>query len=298
MTPVTSPTAQTPSDARHRPSISMPCGPKATSRLSSPISSTRGVRPIATSSSCPATSLPSSRRTTRRPPPAATSDAPTPSRTATPSSSRYFPISSPTAASSRGSGRSAVSTTVTADPKRRRNWPSSIPTGPPPSTTTLSGISFERGCLAVGPVARLLETSDRRHLGVAAGRDHDAVGLEQLAVNLDAPGTGDARLGLEDPDAVALVAGDLVAVVEVADHVVAVLGHLAPGLLRGGGAGGAVGPGTHPRRAEQRLGRDAGPVGALAAHQLTLDERGPQSELGQSGGRDLAGGTGSHDDRI
>jgi hypothetical protein len=90
----------------------------------------------------------------------------------------------------------------------------------------------------------------------------------------------------------------LVSVIEVADHVVAVLGHLAPGLLGGGGTGGALRLEANLGRAQQGLGRDAGPVSALAADQLALDERGTQPELRQSGGRDLPGGTGPDDDRI
>jgi hypothetical protein len=154
------------------------------------------------------------------------------------------------------------------------------------------------GRFPVGPVAGLAQTGYVWHGRVAAGGDNDPVALELGPVHLHATKSGEARLGFVDGHPVALVAFDLVAVVEVADHVVAVLGHLAPRLLGRGGAGGALRLEANLGRAQQRPGRDAGPVGALAADQLALDERGAKPELGQSGGRDLPCGTGPDDDRI
>ena len=84
----------------------------------------------------------------------------------------------------------------------------------------------------------------------------------------------------------------------MADHVVAVLGELAPGLLGGGGAGGALRLEAHLGRAQQRLGGDTGPVGALAANELALDQRGAQAELAQTGGRNLTRRTSPYNDRI
>ena len=40
----------------------------------------------------------------------------------------------------------------------------------------------------------------------------------------------------------------------------------------------------------ERLGRDAAPVGALAAEQLALDDRDSQAAVGEPGGAVLAGG--------
>ena len=58
--PVTSPIAQTPSAARQRSSISMPRGPGSTPTVSRPMSRVRGRRPVATTTSAPRASLPSS----------------------------------------------------------------------------------------------------------------------------------------------------------------------------------------------------------------------------------------------
>ena len=51
-------------------------------------------------------------------------------------------------------------------------------------------------------------------------------------------------------------------------------------------------------RAQQRLGRDAGPVGALAADELALGERDVQSRGGQRGGGVLAGRAAADDDDV
>ena len=51
-------------------------------------------------------------------------------------------------------------------------------------------------------------------------------------------------------------------------------------------------------RAQQRLGRDAGPVGALAADQLALDDGDPQAALGQRAGAVLAGRAAAEDDHV
>ena len=50
---------------------------------------------------------------------------------------------------------------------------------------------------------------------------------------------------------------------------------------------------------KQRLGRDAGPVGALAADQLAFHDRDPHTPLGDLRGRVLSGGTATqHDDVV
>jgi hypothetical protein len=50
--------------------------------------------------------------------------------------------------------------------------------------------------------------------------------------------------------------------------------------------------------AHERLGRDAAPVGALAAEQLALDDRHPQPALGQPRGAVLAGRPAAEDDDV
>ena len=49
---------------------------------------------------------------------------------------------------------------------------------------------------------------------------------------------------------------------------------------------------------EQRLGRDARPVGALAADELALDDGDPQAALGECAGAVLAGRAGAEDDDV
>ena len=51
-------------------------------------------------------------------------------------------------------------------------------------------------------------------------------------------------------------------------------------------------------RAQQRLRRDARPVGALAADQLALDERDAQAALGQRAGAVLARRAAADDDDV
>jgi hypothetical protein len=96
----------------------------------------------------------------------------------------------------------------------------------------------------------------------------------------------------------ARVALDLPGVVEVADHEVAVLGDLTPALLGLADARRAAGLEPNLGWAQQRLGRDAGPVGALAPNQLALCERDPQAPLRQPVRRDLAGGAGADHDHV
>ena len=48
----------------------------------------------------------------------------------------------------------------------------------------------------------------------------------------------------------------------------------------------------------ERLGRDAAPVGALAAEQLALDDRDLQAAVGEAGGAVLAGGPAAEDDDV
>ena len=51
-------------------------------------------------------------------------------------------------------------------------------------------------------------------------------------------------------------------------------------------------------RAQQRLGRDARPVGALAADQLALDHRDAQAALGERAGAVLARRAAADDDDV
>ena len=118
--------------------------------------------------------------------------------------------------------------------------------------TALFGISVERGRLAVRPVAGLGEAGQRRDDRLGARGDDDRVGLERLAAHPTRPGPARRPALAEDANAALLVLGDLLRVVVVRDHVVAVLrergpverrlaGRLrAPALAHAGRAGAAV----------------------------------------------------------
>ncbi len=157
---------------------------------------------------------------------------------------------------------------------------------------------LERRRLAVGPVAGVCEAVDRRDARVAAGGDDDPLRFQCPAVDIDTAGAGDPRFASNDGHSLPLVAGDLAAVVEVADHVVAVLGDLRPLDLRLGDACCSAGVEAGFRRPQQRLGGDAGPIGALAADQLALDERHVESLVVEARDGDLAGRAGSDHDGV
>lgn len=143
----------------------------------------------------------------------------------------------------------------------------------------LSGSSFDGCSFTVGPVASLRKAIDWRDARVAAGGNHDPLGLQNGSCDLDFAGAGEPRLPAKDLDPLVAVAGLLLGVVEIANHEIAVLGHLWPVRARFGHT-------RHTSRlrlrlsgAQQRLRRDARPVGALSTDQLTLAERDAQTLL-------------------
>ena len=99
------------------------------------------------------------------------------------------------------------------------------------------------------------------------------VGFQEFPADLDLAGTGQPGGALDHGGAVLLVVLDLGGVVEMADHVVVVVAQVRPVQCRGRHAGGPGRLGARLRAAQQRLGRDARPVGALTADQLPLDQR-------------------------
>ena len=144
------------------------------------------------------------------------------------------------------------------------------------------------GHLAVGPDAlELAQAGDRRDDRVGAVREHDVVGGVALAVDLDDPGPGEPAAAAQQVDAVVGQPALLAGVGVVGDH------EVTPGERRldvDVGARRGLARGMHRLAgAQQRLGGDAGPVGALAADQFALDERDPQAALGQLAGAVLAG---------
>jgi len=114
------------------------------------------------------------------------------------------------------------------------------------------------------------------------------VGQQRLPVDLDAAGPGQPAGAFDDGGAVALVAGDLLGIIEVADHEVAVVADRRPRQVGPVQAEGAVGLAARLGWAQQRLGGDAGPVGALAADQLAFHDRNLAAGGEQAAGGDLA----------
>src|SRR4051812_43114974 len=195
------------------------------------------------------------------------------------------------------------STIATSPPIRATAWPSSTPTGPAPSTRQAAGHLAQARRLAVGPDARqAAETGDGRDRGVRARRDDDVRGEIGLLADDDAAGAVEASGAPDDLDPRALRPRRLTGVPVVADHEVAPredgrriraaavdglgrAGRLARGLERLAGA-------------QQRLGRDAAPVRALAAEQLALHDRDPQAAVRQPRGAVLAGRPAAEDDDV
>jgi len=106
------------------------------------------------------------------------------------------------------------------------------------------------------------------------------------------------RGALDDGGAGLLVAADLRTVVEVADHVIPVVPQTRPLQRRSAQARDPAGGGPGLGAAQQRLGRDARPVGALAADQLTFNDRDPPARIEQPARGGLTACTHADDDHI
>ena len=151
--------------------------------------------------------------------------------------------------------------------------------------------------LAVGPDA--LESLQARHgrddrLG-ACRQDH-VLGRVANAVDLDHAGSGQPAATAKQVDALLGEPPLLAGVGVVRNHKV------APGKRRRDvdlrGRRRVVGAARGLPRAQQRLGRDAGPVGALAADPLALDECDAQAALRERADTMLAGRAAADDDDV
>ncbi len=130
------------------------------------------------------------------------------------------------------------------------------------------------GHLAVGPdTVQLAQARDRRHDRIRAGRQHHMRRRVTPAVDLDHAGPAQAPGAADQVDALARQPGLLPGVGVVRDHEVAI-GQRARDIHSRGGS--HLPRLTHRLAgAQQRLGRDARPVRALAADQLPLYQRHP-----------------------
>ena len=151
--------------------------------------------------------------------------------------------------------------------------------------------------LARAPDAiELPQPRDGRDDRVGASSDDDVLGAVAHAVDFDGPGPGEPAAAAQQRDPPGIQPALLPGVGVAGDHEVAprqrrldvhlrARPHLARGVHRLAGA-------------QQRLGRDAGPVRALAADQLALDDRDPQTTLGQRAGAVLTRRAATQNDHV
>ena len=194
------------------------------------------------------------------------------------------------------------STSATEAPMRRTACAISTPTGPPPST------SSRRGTSVSAVTSRFVQTpsssrkpGDGRDHRVRPGRDHDVVRGVGLVADLDAARAGETRGTAQHLDALRLEVRGLGPILVVRHHEVA---PLERALRSHASAHGLAGARRVARRLErlagpkQRLRGDAGPVVALAADELALDDRHPQAAVREMAGAVLPGRPGADDDDV
>ena len=167
------------------------------------------------------------------------------------------------------------------------------------------GDLLDRGRLPVGPRLGLSEAGNRGHRGGASGRDHNRpAGLVGRFADGDPTRAGLRRLepaeAADQGDPEVFDPRELDGVVEVVDDVVAALERdrrVETPADRLGRAGDAEDLAEELGRPEEGLRGHAGVEGALAADELSLDDRDRQAGLRQAAGADLAGRAGTeHDD--
>ena len=153
------------------------------------------------------------------------------------------------------------------------------------------------GDVAVVPRRDVPEPVDRRHRGPGPdGNDHAGRGSQRqhravALFHLDRPFTRQPPVAADEVHTNVVEPLDLRGVVEVADERIPVRKdpgdvHVAGDRRRGGRD--AVGMREHLGRTQQRLGRHAAPVAALAPDEFLLDDDGREPALGRVVGRVLA----------
>jgi hypothetical protein len=151
--------------------------------------------------------------------------------------------------------------------------------------------------VAVGPhIRELAQAGNGRHDRVRPGGQDHVPGGVLHTVDLDHTRAGEGACAAQQVDALALQPA-LRTGVRVVGH------HEVPPGQRGlhvdlRSRSDLTCPLHGLARTQQRLGRDAGPVRALAAHQLPLHHRDPQAAVGQLTGAVLTGGTCADDDDV
>ena len=199
-----------------------------------------------------------------------------------PSARKRAATSSEISGSSRIRMRGSISTCVTCEPSRAKHCASSLPIGPPPSTTRRLGRARRSQTVSEvsGPSSR--RPGNRRNERPRARRDDDVARRERalaavFEIDLDRPGRGDLCGALKAFDAERGVALDRIMRLDRFDHALHALHHLAEIEIDARRShaelGGATDVGEELRRSDQRLRRHAAGIEAVAAHAVLFDER-------------------------
>ena len=195
-----------------------------------------------------------------------------------PSASRCGRSAAPASGSSRPRNVGPASITVTLEPRRAKACPSSTPMAPAAEDRQRRRQLPRNRRLAVGPELDGVQAGDGRdRRGAAVGDHHGAARDELLASDRDRAQVRQCPFASKEPGPGRLHRGGRPAVVEVAchpQHACRDLGKVdGPFHARGGEDARAIGLAQRFARAKQGLGRHAAPVRALAADQLSLDDR-------------------------
>ena len=154
------------------------------------------------------------------------------------------------------------------------------PDRPATENQQTAGNGLHRRHLAVAPdTVELAQARHGRHDRIGAvGENHVLCGVAH-AVDLDDPGAGEPPAAAQQLDAAIGKEALLAGVGVVGDH------EVTPGERRLDidlrGRGGLARPMDRLARPQQRLRRNAGPVGALPSHELALHDRHAQTALRQ-----------------
>ena len=225
-----------------------------------------------------------------------------PVRMVTPSAARMSRIASETSGSSRPARRGPFSTTVTAEPRRRKAWANSRPIGPPPTTTRCSGSVSRASSELLVRVRDPIDPGKRRDRRAGADIEEDLLGPQPAVADRDLarpgqpglPGDqGDFRSGAE-PILLPLSAIDHDCFDAGADL----------GEVDGDRPGQDAEVGSAPREmcgigaGDQRLGRTAAGIDAGAAEVATLDQRHLAARAREADGERRPGLAAADDDGV
>ena len=199
----------------------VPCSRTRTPSVSSPKPATFARRPSATSrrSNANSTSPPTCSHTSTDPSPRASIlCAVWPVAMRMPSWRKADATAADASASSRGSRRGAISTTVTWLPNRANACASSQPIGPPPSTTRRRGSSRSAQRLSLVRYSMRVESGNGRHQWRRAGRQDQAACADPAFVDFDFPRRHQPRFAQNHVHAESAVALDRIMRGDFGDH--------------------------------------------------------------------------------